>query len=175
MNSHKTMCFGEKPEEAGFPEFSCILRPAQERAAGDRPAVQAAGVATRPLRILIVDDNAINLQVAAGIVRRLKHSCVLASNAREALAAVGPEIDIVLMDIQMPGMDGFELTRRIHDQERSTGRKLPVIAVTASDLSDIRDLARESGMNACIAKPLRAQELSAAIEQASLATRLERS
>jgi CheY-like chemotaxis protein len=94
---------------------------------------------------------------------------VVVGNGREALAALEREhFDLVLMDLQMPDMDGFEATSSIRAQERFTGTRVPIIAVTAHAMSGDRDKSLAAGMDAYVSKPIRRAELLEAI--ANLAT-----
>jgi CheY-like chemotaxis protein len=93
------------------------------------------------------------------------HDVVVASNGREALATLDREsFDLVLMDVQMPVMDGFEATAAIRSQERESGAHVPVIALTAHAMSGDRERCLETGMDGYLAKPIRADELYAAVE-----------
>ncbi|MEA1647467.1 ATP-binding protein [Nitrospirillum sp. BR 11164] len=110
-------------------------------------------------RILLVEDNAVNQQVALLLLRRAGYSVRLAHNGQEALdilaedgGAEGP-IDLVLMDMQMPVMNGLEATRRLRAAEAGTGRRLPVIALTAHSLSDRADDHLAAGMDDHVVKP----------------------
>jgi CheY-like chemotaxis protein len=120
-------------------------------------------VQTRPLRILLVEDSLANQRLAIGLLSKWGHQVVLATNGREAVerAASGGPFDLVLMDVQMPEMDGFEATARILEGERAAGRPhVPVVAMTAHAMKGDRERCLEAGMDAYLAKPIRAPELS---------------
>jgi len=90
----------------------------------------------------------------------------VAGNGRDALAALEKEdFDLVLMDVQMPEMDGFEATAAIREKEQSTGRHLPIIAMTAHALKGDQERCLSAGMDAYISKPIRTNELFATIER----------
>jgi CheY-like chemotaxis protein len=90
---------------------------------------------------------------------------VLAADGEQAIAAVSREpFDLILMDVQMPGMNGFEATTAIRALEQGTGRRTPIAAITAHALSGDRERCLEAGMDAYISKPVRAYELYAAVE-----------
>ncbi len=138
-------------------------RPARTSA---RPAAvrSAAAKGGRSLRILVAEDNVVNQQVAVGMIERAGHLARIANNGREALALLDREaFDVVLMDVQMPELDGFETTAAIRERERSTGRHVPIVAVTAHTMKGDADRCLAAGMDAYVAKPLRSQELLAAI------------
>jgi two-component system, sensor histidine kinase and response regulator len=109
----------------------------------------------RSLRVLVVDDNPVNQTVAARLLEREGHSVVIAENGRVALdRLVGTEFDMVLMDLQMPEMDGFAATAAIRRQEAGTGRRLPIVAFTANNLIGDRVRCLEAGMDGFVAKPV---------------------
>src|SRR5207244_8876423 len=86
----------------------------------------------RRFRILVAEDNAVNQMVATRLLERQGHSVVVADNGKKALAALELQpFDLVLMDVQMPEMDGFKATAVLRAKEQGTGRHLPVIAMTA--------------------------------------------
>ncbi len=104
-------------------------------------------------RVLLVEDNLINQQVAHELLDGMGLSVTIAGNGREALAALdGNSQDLVLMDLQMPEMDGYEATRRIRDDERL--KRLPVIAMTAHAMADEREQCLAAGMNEHVPKPI---------------------
>ena len=110
-------------------------------------------------RLLIVEDNAINQEVAKGMAARLGFTCDVAANGIEALAAMGlREYDAVLMDCQMPEMDGYEATAEIRRREAGW-RHVPIIGLTAGALVGDRDKCIGAGMDDYLAKPLRARDL----------------
>jgi two-component system, sensor histidine kinase and response regulator len=121
----------------------------------------------RPLRLLLVEDNLFNQKVTSLMLEQQGHTVVLASTGAEAIEAVerGP-FDLVLMDIQMPEMDGFQATAAIRARERWTGRHLPIVAMTAHALREDRGRCLDSGMDAYIAKPVQADVLIRAVEEA---------
>jgi CheY-like chemotaxis protein len=117
----------------------------------------------RSLNILVAEDNETNQMVICGLIEKLGHKVQLASNGRETLKALEQDqvFDLILMDCEMPVMDGYEATRRIRQWERKN-QMLPVviIALTAHLLEDQRDICLNAGMDNCIDKPLDAKKLN---------------
>ena len=114
-------------------------------------------------RVLVVEDNSVNQLVAIGQLQRLGHECVVAASGAEALESVSREkFDIVLMDIQMPDMDGYEATRRIRQMPESKA-KVPIIAITAHALAGEREKCIAAGMNDYLAKPVSLEQVGAVI------------
>jgi CheY-like chemotaxis protein len=118
----------------------------------------------RKLHVLVAEDNVINQKYALSVLEHEGYSVVVAGNGREALAALEREsFDLVLMDIHMPDMDGFEATSSIRARERFTGKRTPIIAVTAHAMAGDRDKCLAAGMDGYVSKPLRKGELLEAI------------
>jgi CheY-like chemotaxis protein len=114
-------------------------------------------------RVLLVEDNPVNQMVAKGMLAKLGYQVLLAAHGAEALEVLEQEpIDLILMDCNMPVMDGYEASRRI----RSNGRwpELPIVALTANALSDERERCRAAGMNDYLAKPFRREELAVMLD-----------
>ncbi|MDQ8182649.1 response regulator [Pelagicoccus sp. SDUM812005] len=110
-------------------------------------------------KVLVVDDNAINSKIAARFLKKLGYECGAVQNGEEALAAVeGENYDLVLMDCQMPVMDGYEASRRIR-KFSCDKRKIPIVALTANALEGDRERALESGMDDYLAKPIKVDQL----------------
>ncbi|MHC4779769.1 MAG: response regulator, partial [Planctomycetota bacterium] len=117
------------------------------------------------LRILIAEDNLVNRKLISTLLARRGWEAVAVPDGRSALAKLREEtFDAVLMDIQMPVMDGMEVTRIIREEEKGTGRHIPIIAVTAHAMTEDRDKCLAGGMDDYIAKPLRAPDLFRVIE-----------
>jgi PAS domain S-box-containing protein len=117
------------------------------------------------LRILLAEDSLVNQKVALRFLAKRGHQVTVAGNGREALAKFNPDaFDIVLMDVQMPEMDGFEATAAIRAQEAAEGRHVPVIAMTAHAMKGDRERCLAAGMDDYVSKPVRPHELFAAIE-----------
>ena len=129
------------------------------------PARKPAAAATeRRLRVLLVEDNAVNQRLARLLLEKQGHTVTVAGDGREALRALESEpFDLVLMDVQMPHMDGLEATRAIREREKETGRRVPVVAMTAHALKGDRERCLEAGMDGYISKPIRADELLEAV------------
>jgi CheY-like chemotaxis protein/HPt (histidine-containing phosphotransfer) domain-containing protein len=128
------------------------------------PATTADARATKG-RLLIAEDNVINQRVAAGVLESLGYRCDLVSNGHEAVeAALRFPYDAILMDCQMPEMDGFAATAEIRRREGDT-RHIPIIALTADVLEDARRKCLQAGMDAYVTKPLRREQLAAALER----------
>jgi CheY-like chemotaxis protein len=117
----------------------------------------------RRLRILLAEDNAINQRLATVILQRAGYAVRAANNGLEAIKALTEEhFDLVLMDIQMPEMDGFQTTRAI--RERHEWQSLPIIAMTAHAMKGDRERCLRAGMNDYLSKPIRRDELFAKLE-----------
>jgi PAS domain S-box-containing protein len=142
-----------------------------------QPALSATEISraptTRParaLRLLLVEDNRVNQRLAARLLEKQGHLLRLASNGREALAALEREpFDLVLMDVQMPVMDGLETTQAIRAREArgepfSSRGRLPILAMTAHAMKGDRERCLAAGMDGYVAKPIHPPELFAAIE-----------
>ncbi|MDQ1311605.1 MAG: hypothetical protein QG605_144, partial [Euryarchaeota archaeon] len=116
----------------------------------------------RPLKILLAEDNIINQKVAMRMLERLGYHADIAANGEEVLKALKDRpYDIVLMDVQMPEMDGLEATKRIRS---ASGCQPYIIAMTAHAMKGDREVCLEAGMNDYVSKPVRMEELQAAIE-----------
>ena len=114
----------------------------------------------RPLRVLLAEDNPVNQTLVVCRLEQWGHAVVVAGNGREAVQAYSSQpFDLVLMDVQMPEMDGFEATAVIRQQERQRGRHTPIIALTAHAMKGDRERCLEAGMDDYLAKPIRVEEL----------------
>jgi CheY-like chemotaxis protein/HPt (histidine-containing phosphotransfer) domain-containing protein len=119
-----------------------------------------------PLRILVVEDNAVNRRVASGLLGKRGHAVTTADDGRKALDRLEQEsFDVVLMDIQMPELDGFQATAEIRELERLGRARTPIIAMTALAAAGIRERCLESGMDDYVAKPIDVAKLMAALDR----------
>jgi signal transduction histidine kinase/DNA-binding response OmpR family regulator len=117
------------------------------------------------LSVLLVEDNAVNQRLAARLLEKRGHRVVVAANGREALAALENKVfDLVLMDVQMPEMDGLEATAAIRKKERLSGKHLAVIALTAHAMKGDQERCLAAGMDGYLSKPIRPQELDAILD-----------
>jgi two-component system sensor histidine kinase/response regulator len=117
------------------------------------------------VRILLAEDNKVNQRVAVRMLEKSGHRVIVTGNGREVLAAPEQQdFDLVLMDVQMPEMGGLEATTRIRDRERSTGGRMPIVAMTAGAMQGDEEKCLQAGMDAYISKPVRAEELLAMVE-----------
>jgi CheY-like chemotaxis protein len=120
-------------------------------------------------RILLVEDNSVNQLVARRLLERRGHTVVIANNGREALAilddAGASAFGCVLMDVEMPEMDGFACTANIRDRERRSGGHVPIIAMTAHAMKGDEALCVGAGMDAYLSKPIQADDLFDVVER----------
>jgi signal transduction histidine kinase/CheY-like chemotaxis protein len=118
------------------------------------------------LKILLVEDSLVNQKLARALLGRRGHQVIVANNGREAVDHFkDEEFDLILMDIQMPEMDGIEATAAIRSDEQRTGTHMPIIALTAHALKDDRERCLDAGMDDYVAKPIRANVLFDTIER----------
>jgi two-component system, sensor histidine kinase and response regulator len=123
----------------------------------------------RSLRILVAEDNPFNQRVVMLMLVKMGHEARIAGNGREALAEIGRQsFDMVLMDLQMPEMDGFQATAAIRSAEAGTGRHIPIVALTAHAMEENRQRCREAGMDGYVTKPIQQDKLRRAIEECVL-------
>jgi two-component system sensor histidine kinase/response regulator len=115
-------------------------------------------------RILIAEDNLVNQRVALYMLEKQGHQATGVMNGEEALQALEKgNYELVLMDVQMPKMDGFQFARVLRDREKATGLHLPVIAMTAHAMKGDREKCLQMGMDDYISKPLNAKQLAETI------------
>ena len=124
----------------------------------------------RSLHILLAEDNPVNQLVACGILRKAGHKVEVAQNGLEVMAKLPTQpFDLVLMDIQMPGMDGFEATAAIRELETRSGAHLPIIAMTAHAMAGYKEKCLAAGMDGYLTKPIRHNLLLQALSEISAA------
>lgn len=118
--------------------------------------------------VLLVEDGLVNQKVAVGMLQRRGHEVVVAANGREAIETLFADnsrsFDVVLMDVQMPVMDGLQATREIRQRERKSGGHVPILAMTANAMKGDRDACMEAGMDDYVSKPIESKELFAKVE-----------
>jgi CheY-like chemotaxis protein len=118
-----------------------------------------------PLRVLLAEDSLVNQKLAIGLMEKCGHSVMVANNGKEAIVALASQqFDVVLMDVEMPEMDGFEATAVIRVKERQTGEHIPIIAMTAHAMKGDRERCLEAGMDDYVSKPIRAKRLFKTLE-----------
>ncbi len=121
---------------------------------------------TQPLRILLAEDSFTNQRLAVGLLSKWGHDVTVAKNGLEAIAAFDADsFDLVLMDVQMPEMDGFQATAVIREREACRNTRTPIIAMTAHAMKGDREECLAAGMDGYVAKPVRRDELQQAIEK----------
>ena len=148
--------------------LDALIRSARDLPAGIRPPAKAGAEeeGREGLRILLAEDNQVNRRVVELLLEKNGHSIRSAVDGEEALAAYGEEIfDVVLMDVQMPVMDGFAATAAIRARERETGVRVPIIAMTAHAMTGDRERCLAAGMDDYVSKPIQVKDLLAALER----------
>ena len=118
------------------------------------------------LCVLLAEDNVVNQKLTVRLLERWGHTVTVASTGQEVLTALARQAyDLVLMDVQMPEMDGLEATAAIRAQERGTGTHVPIIAMTANAMQDDAEQCLAAGMDAYISKPIRLGDLYKVIDK----------
>ena len=157
-----------KPVKQSLLLNTIVSAVAGESAITERPEPPAPvrEQADRSLKILLAEDNPVNQKFAVRTIEKAGHTVVVTNNGREAVEAwkLGGH-DVVLMDVQMPEMDGFEATGRIRELEKDQGRRTPIIAMTANAMKGDKERCLEAGMDGYISKPVKRQILFAEINR----------
>jgi CheY-like chemotaxis protein/HPt (histidine-containing phosphotransfer) domain-containing protein len=176
-------CESEVGRGSTFYFTARLDRPAPGQVPADSPQDEEAGGVvlkrrpdaplpspSRKLRILLAEDSYVNQRLVLGLLGKQGHDVAVAGNGREAVRlARADRFDLVLMDVQMPEMDGFEATRQIRHWEQNNGGHLPIVALTAHAMKGDRDRCLGAGMDAYVSKPIRAQKLFETMETVLLA------
>jgi len=191
-NAIMMLTSGDQPEDSrrcqdlGISEYAVkpvaqaellrLILKALGHARPDHPGAEAGAPAkpahaSQSLRLLLAEDNLINQKVALGMLEKMGHELTIANNGREAVDIFSKgRFDLVLMDIQMPEMDGFEATKLIRQQQQQSGTKVPIIAMTAHAMSGDREKCLSAGMDDYISKPISRDELDRVIQRNSAPT-----
>ena len=115
---------------------------------------------SRPLKVLVAEDSPVNQKLAMGLLERERHQVSIANNGQEAVHAMKKQnFDVILMDVQMPIMDGIEATKLIRELERGANKRVPIIAMTARAMQGDRERCLAAGMDGYLTKPIRVKEL----------------
>ena len=153
--------------------YRVLSRPESTDGAVDRmdfiaaaPTAATSATSARRLRVLVAEDNPFNQQLVEHLLRRKGHDIRVASDGREALVALERGgFDLMLLDVHMPGYDGFQVIETLRQREQATGGHLPVIALTARAMQSDRERCLQSGMDDYLAKPIAAAELFSVMDR----------
>jgi CheY-like chemotaxis protein len=161
---------GAEPQAGSEPQAGAepVHHPTDAGTSGQRTGMlHPTGDTTAPrLRILVVDDNAVNQRVAEALLEKAGHEVVLAANGIEAIERwEASPFQVVLMDVQMPEMDGVEATQEIRRRETAKGGHTPIIAMTALVMAGDRERLLSQGMDAYLSKPFRRAQLLSVIDE----------
>jgi len=157
--------------------LNVIVRVLQDKHTFTAPAQEqllADGERRTGLRVLAAEDNRVNQCLLIRLLEKEGHTVTMVEDGEAAVAINGKEeFDIILMDVQMPNVDGLEATRRMRSRERETGKHVPIIALTAHAMKGDRERCLEAGMDAYVAKPVQKQELLHILYQYSSAPSMD--
>ena len=162
-----------EPGQGSTFHFTLPLDLVAERGAAETAPLVSSALAEggkRKLRILVAEDNSVNQHLATRLLEREGHSVTIAGSGQEALDALERRhrrdayFDLILMDVQMPDLDGLQATARIREKERVWGHRVPIVAMTAQAAESDRLRCLESGMDAYVTKPVNVPELMKMIE-----------
>jgi CheY-like chemotaxis protein len=155
-----------KPVSADELSAAVLAAVRQTSAVAPQSVSGSAANTPPPLRILLAEDGLVNQDVAVGLLEIAGHSVEIANNGREAVEALQQgAFDLVLMDLEMPEMDGFEATRLIRQAEAVTGERIPIVAMTAHAVNGFRDRCLETGMDGYVSKPIELKALLRAMQE----------
>jgi CheY-like chemotaxis protein len=164
-NSNRQTGVETEPGRAGQFHFTAQLEVGAPAEHAVPPRAYSLGQAEKKLRVLMAEDNPVNQKLTAKILEKRGHQVVVVGDGREALAALEKEtFDVVLMDMQMPEMDGLEATAAIRKKEQSTGAHVPIVAMTANAMPSDQEKCLAAGMDGYLSKPIQAQHFLKVIE-----------
>lgn len=148
-----------------YSAVASVFAPRRDSAPTNTASRRTPRRSARSLHVLLAEDNPVNQELTVAFLQRWGHSVVVTGDGLRALEAYERELfDLIIMDVQMPVMDGFETTRKIRDIERKTSRYVPIIAMTAHAMAGDRERCLAAGMNQYIAKPILEKALFVVIE-----------
>ena len=164
-----------EPGQGSTFTFTARLKPAELRSDGQTPSValpQEPSLASPPpserLKILVAEDNPVNQRLAAALLQKRGHQAAIVADGWEALEALEKEgFDLILMDVQMPNLDGLEASLRIREKEKETGEHIPIVAMTAYAMSGDRKRCLAAGMDDYLTKPIEPEGLYQVVERLS--------
>ena len=163
------VCLSKPVRQTSLYECLVNLMAGQGQEEAVRPVPRAAPVAQAAAahgRILVVEDNLINQQVALGMLEARGYKVAVAGNGREAVDAHAQDaFDLILMDCDMPEMDGYEATREIRSRERASGEHVPIVALTANAMAQDREACLAAGMDDHLGKPFSSATLQTMLER----------
>jgi CheY-like chemotaxis protein len=144
--------------------FTCPFSLSDPAEREDQAPPACGSAETAALSILVAEDNVVNQVLVKALLKARGHGITVANNGREVLSLLdGQPFDLILMDIQMPEMDGLQATAEIRQRERRTGEHVPIAAMTAHAMTGDRERCLEAGMDEYISKPISVKELLAVI------------
>ncbi|MCP4104190.1 MAG: response regulator [Desulfobacteraceae bacterium] len=163
LDSDGSVCLTKPVRQADM--LKALLSVSGFRGETENGSQKQVGTAVKKLRILLAEDNLFNRKLAVSLLETRGHEVIVAENGKAAVEAFEREqFDLILMDIQMPEMDGIEATRIIRNKEKVTGGHVPIVAMTALVMQSDRENCLKSGMDSYITKPIRRNDFFAAIE-----------
>jgi len=156
-----------RPGSGSTFHFTAILTVAAGEETSPRVEQPAGPERAEPCRILLAEDNPVNQKVAAAMLGKLGHAVAIVGNGAQAVdRSKVEEFDLILMDVQMPEMDGFTAARMIRERERGSGRHIPMVAMTAHAMKGDREQCLAAGMDDYVSKPFGLRDLARAIASA---------
>jgi PAS domain S-box-containing protein len=162
---HGELTVTSEPGKGSSFTFAITMATAETGGEQSKPQRRPAGKASRPLRILLAEDNVVNQRVAVGLLSKRGHEVTIAATGRETLDALDRgTFDLVLMDVQMPDMSGYETTMAIRERETVTGAHLRIVAMTADAMTGDRERCLAAGMDDYLSKPIDPTKLFAVVE-----------
>jgi two-component system, sensor histidine kinase and response regulator len=148
-----------------FDAIATAIGPAELLPTSPTPAASTGlDHGSRPLDILLAEDNPVNQMTATTMFEKLGHAVVVANNGRQAIEKIDEQkFDVVFMDVQMPEMDGLTATSEIRKREQGTGRHIPIVAMTAHAMKGDKEKCLDAGMDDYVSKPIRRKDLADAL------------
>jgi two-component system, sensor histidine kinase and response regulator len=156
---------------AKYSEFIAAVQQALDVGWQESTDHDGAQAKTRPLQILLAEDGIVNQEVAVGLLEMHGHHIEIANNGKEAISAIERQnFDLVLMDLEMPEMDGLEAAAAIRVREQTSGGHVPIVAMTAHAVKGFRERCLHAGMDDYITKPIRPDDLLRVVESVCAGT-----